>query len=104
MEKFGTIDYITLTNPIDAWPPKVLDRTEKHFGPVTMTTQSMTQLATAVPSMVKGSSLVGTFKIPNDYKYALVKFTGENLDCEDVDDILVDKIMRYMQAQQELVV
>ncbi len=86
MEKFGTIDYITLTNPIDAWPPKVLDRTEKHFGPVTMTTRSMTQLATAVPSMVKGSSLVGTFKIPNDYKYALVKFTGENLDCEDVDE------------------
>jgi len=52
MEKFGDINYITLTNPIDAFPPKVLDFVEKHFGP---------------------SSDEWSFTIPDDYKYALVK-------------------------------
>ena len=52
MDKFGDINYLTLTNPADAFPPKVLDSVEKHFG---------------------SSSEEWSFTIPNGYKYALVK-------------------------------
>ena len=37
-EKFKEVDYITLTNPVDAWPPEVLDSITKEFD--TMTLQS----------------------------------------------------------------
>ena len=85
LEKFGDIDYITLTNPIDAWPPKVLDTEEYTFGPVTLESKSATRL---VHSVLKGGEKhIGSFTIPKDYKYALVKFEGINLDSEDVDEL-----------------
>jgi len=89
IEKFGDIDYITITNPIDAWPPEVLDSEEFFLGPKTMTTMATTELMNALRG---GDDLVGTFKIPNDYKYALVKFKGINLNTENVDE-LGDNVM-----------
>ena len=76
LEKFGDIDYITITNPIDAWLPEVLDSEEWVFEDTfgTMATTELLQLITA------GNNELGTFKIPNDYKYALVKFKGINLN------------------------
>jgi hypothetical protein len=53
IEKFGDINYLTLTNPVDAYPPEVLNSTEIYFGE---------------------NSEDWSFTIPNDYKYALVKF------------------------------
>ncbi len=53
INKFGDINYLAVTNPIDACPPKVLDSEVKYFG--------------------SGSS-DWSFKIPNDYKYARIKF------------------------------
>ena len=85
-DKFGDINYITLTNPIDAWPPKVLDRKEFHFGPTTIPSSSSTQL---LQYMMGGArALEGwSFTIPEDYKYALVKFEGINLDSDEVDEL-----------------
>ncbi len=81
-EKFGEINYISITNPIDAWDPEVLDSVEFSFEK-TMTTSSTTELIKTVTN--QGSNLVGTFTIPEDYKYALVKFTGINMEVENVD-------------------
>jgi hypothetical protein len=70
-EKFGEVDYITLTNPVDAWPPKVLDSVEFNFA----------------DTVQKGVKATWKFTIPADYKYALVKFTGVNHNLEDVDSL-----------------
>jgi len=85
-QKFEKIYYITLTNPIDSWPPKVLDTKVYHFGPTKIPSSASTQLLKyffAGPRELEGWS----FTIPNDYKYALVKFEGINLDSEDVDEL-----------------
>ncbi len=84
-EKFGDIDYITLANPRDAWPPKVLDAVSFSFGPMTIPSGSSTRIGQAL--LKGGAYTLGTFKIPNDYKYALIKFEGINLDCENVDEL-----------------
>ena len=83
--KFGDIDYVTVTNPIDAWPPKVLDQEKFYFGPETLKSTASTYIGQA---LFDGSGeIIGTFTIPKDYKYALIKFTGYNLDYEDVDEL-----------------
>jgi len=83
-EKFGNIDYITITNPIDAWPPKVLASEKYILGPKEMSTKASTEL---IKSMTGGDSVIGEFTIPKDYKYALVKFKGINLNTENVDEL-----------------
>jgi len=76
MDKFGDINYLTLTNPADAFPPKVLDSVEKYFAP---------------------SSEEWSFTIPNGYKYALVKIEANTdepvsftigADLEDIHPVL----------------
>jgi len=83
-DKFGEIDYITLTNPVDAFPPEVLDSKEFSFGPITIPSGASTRLGQAL--LNSGWTTMGTFEIPDDYKYALIKFEGVNLDPEDVDN------------------
>ena len=85
MDKFGDIDYVTLTNPIDAWSPEVLDSEEFHIGPITLSSGATTQLVQAV--LKGGNTIIGSFTIPKDYKYALVKFDGINLNADDVDEL-----------------
>jgi hypothetical protein len=83
-EKFGDITYLTLTNPLDAWPPQVLESEEFKFGPETLPSTATTRIGQTLTNM--GSELLGTFTIPKDYKYALIKFEGINLDADDVDE------------------
>jgi len=83
-EQFGQIEYVSLTNPLDAWPPEVLDRKTWTLGPTTMTTSATTEL---IQSMSGQDTTLGTFTIPDDYKYALVKFRGINLHTDNVDDL-----------------
>jgi len=83
-DKFGGISYLTITNPKDAWPPKVLASVNFTVGPKTMKTGSTTELVT---TLLGGNRTVGTFTIPEDYKYALVKFKGINLNSEDIGDL-----------------
>ena len=81
LEKFGEIDYVTIANPVDAWPPEVLDSVHYSYGPVTVGTGATTMF---VKQLTGGSKPLGDFTIPKDYKYALVKFEGINLHPEDV--------------------
>jgi len=88
-EKFKQeIDYITITNPVDAWSPNVLNSTSFSFGPKTIPSGASTFLGQALGQAITGGGdqVLGTFTIPKDYKYALIKFEGINLDYENVDD------------------
>jgi hypothetical protein len=82
------VDYITLINPVDAWPPMVLDSEEFTFGPTKIESSSMSQLVGTLFSSLTGKgSVTWSFTIPKDYKYALLKFEGINHDAEDCDDM-----------------
>jgi len=90
-EKFGNINYVTLTNPVDAWPPKVVENStvEYDFAPITIKSQSQDKLSYTALGMITGGTTAvwPSFKIPDDYKYALVKFEGVNHDIDDVDTL-----------------
>ena len=82
------VDYITLTNPVDAWPPEVLGSVEFNFGPEKIKTSSMSQLVGALLGMATGKgSVKWSYTIPTDYKYALIKFEGINHDAENCYDM-----------------
>ncbi|HUS98734.1 MAG TPA: C25 family cysteine peptidase [Candidatus Thermoplasmatota archaeon] len=82
------VDYITLTNPVDAWPPMVLDSQEFTFGPTKIKSGSMSQLVSTALGLLSGKgSVTWSFTIPKDYKYALIKFEGINHDAENCDDM-----------------
>jgi hypothetical protein len=91
-EKFGDINYITLANPRDAWLPEVLNET------VVLSESGILKGGNGLPSHILGYLLnkqtVFSFKIPEDYKYALVKLDVRNLEDpryieEFGDDIVV---------------
>ncbi len=84
LEKFGKVDYITLTNPIDALPPKVLDSITVTMGPKTIKSKASTRLLQAIQNTQPIK--IGDFTIPDDYKYALIKFEGYNLNIDEVED------------------
>lgn len=89
-EKFGEVNYITVTNPIDAREPEVLDKTAVSFkGRVTGGSILPSQIGSIIRNIasIAGTHL-GTFTIPDDYKYALVKFDGraEYKDPENPDE------------------
>ena len=92
-ERFGKVDYITMTNPLDAWPPRVLDR--KFYSSAILelsTSAGATQLIPWLTGMLaRKSQGVFEFEIPADYKYALVKIEVINLDHEGVD-LFGDKV------------
>jgi hypothetical protein len=86
-EKFGELDYITVTNPIDAWAPKVLDSEEFNFGPETVKSSSMNR-----GSLIRfvldffTAKVRWEFTIPDDYKYALIEFEGINHEIGGVEE------------------
>jgi len=88
-EKFGDVDYVTLTNPIDIHMPEVLDSVSWSFGPTKVSTFSTMQLVASIKTLIKSKGALdfelGSITIPDDYKYALVKFEGVNLNPEDID-------------------
>jgi hypothetical protein len=83
-EKLGErIEYITIANPVDAWPPEVIDSVEHNFGPVTLQTGATTEIVKALTGGAGG--VIGEFTIPDNYTYALIKFTGINLNIENIE-------------------
>ena len=81
-KKFGDINYLTLTNPADAYTPEVLDSTEKYFGE---------------------KSEDWSFTIPKDYTYALVKIES-NADMPISFTIGADlKDIHPVLQQQEMI-
>ncbi|MEA2054378.1 MAG: C25 family cysteine peptidase [Candidatus Thermoplasmatota archaeon] len=85
-EKFGEVKYITITNPMDATMPKVLNRTTYHFSG---TLGSVAILPSTLISTAKGFLQPGyhNFTIPDGYKYAHVKIDLVNLNSQDVEDL-----------------
>lgn len=86
-EKFGEIKYITLANPIDAYPPEVIDTKEYFFGPEVITSTSMNR--DNMLSFIMhyfNAKVVWEFTIPDDYKYALVELVGYNHELDGVDE------------------
>lgn len=79
MQKFGDIGYITLTNPMDAWPPKILK------NETILSESGVLKSTVMLPSNVINGIITGvnpttySFTIPDDYKYALVKMNFRNL-------------------------
>ncbi len=94
--RFGSTNYLVLTNPLDAYPPRVLAQVNMTIGPKTMKTTSTTMLLSTVGGMLKGNNLtLGSFPIPQDYKYALVKFKGINMNPENAD-LLGDNVIFFV--------
>ena len=84
-QKFGKINYITITNPIDIYTPKVLDSVVTSIGPVKRLSKSTMQMNDMTKAVKYNKDPIGEFTIPTDYKYALIKFKGINYGVEDVD-------------------
>jgi len=86
-EKFGDLDYITMANPIDAYPPEVLASEEHYFGPefVTSTTMNRDNMLKFVLHYFT-AKITWEFTIPDDYKYALVELVGYNHELDGVDE------------------
>jgi len=80
-EKFKQdVDYITLTNPRDAYPPKVLNSTTKYFDG---TIQSANSLPSNFLGVFKPTRHV--FEIPIEFKYARVAL--EIINDEPGEDV-----------------
>jgi len=85
-EKFGELDYITLANPIDAYPPEVLDVKEYSLGPDTVESTSTNRDSLLKYTMnFFSAKAVWEFEIPDDYKYALIEVEGFNHELDGVD-------------------
>jgi len=86
-EKFGEVNYITMTNPLDAWRPKVLDKVFYSSPVMEIKSSVSTQLVQmAVGALLQSTIARFNFTIPEDYKYALVKVEVVNLNPEGIDD------------------
>lgn len=80
--KFGDVEYVSITNPRDAWSPEVLNITELYFdGRLTSGTLLPSQFVRAL----QGQQKIVRFSIPEDYKYAKVEIEFKNL--EDPENI-----------------
>lgn len=91
--KFKTVDpsfkinYITLANPIDAWPPKVIgEPVVETLEPTTVKSVSMNRQNTIKYTLdFLTATTEKTFKIPEDFKYALIEIDGYNHELDGVD-------------------
>jgi len=77
-EKFDDVNYITITNPRDAWPPEVLDKEILISDSGTL--KGGNALPSGILKYLTGGKKAFSFVIPDDYKYALVKLEFKNLE------------------------
>ena len=100
-QKLGErIEYITIANPVDAWPPEVIDSVEYNLGPVTAKTSATSEIVKSLIGGGANGKIVGEFTIPKNYTYALVKFTGINLNTEDIE-LLGDNVVFNVGIKDE---
>ena len=98
LEKFKSkdkeydIDYITITNPRDAFLPEVLEvnSTQQDSG----TLKNSNAFPSHVLDVIKGADTKSfTFKIPDDYEYARVKFHFKSLEDPENIEKFADNVM-----------
>ncbi|HDO19454.1 MAG TPA: hypothetical protein ENG74_01875 [Thermoplasmatales archaeon] len=94
--KFGDINYITLTNPRDAWPPQILNKTYYSFeGILKSDTTFPSQIIGTLLRQKMGKKTTHRFTIPEDYKYALIKIDFTNLEDPRYVEDFGDKVNIY---------
>jgi hypothetical protein len=93
-KKFSKIDYITVANPRDSYPPEVLNETEVVYEKGVLTSSSSVfpdHFLNSITTM--GNPVTHTFTIPEDYKYALVKLDVKNLEDPEHVEKFGDNIL-----------
>lgn len=88
-EKFGSVEYITLTNPMDIAKAEVLDTETHHFeGTLTSNSFTPTNFVNMMIGMLRGIPFLDqvTFEVPEDYKYARITLYAHNDVDEDVEE------------------
>jgi hypothetical protein len=88
-KKFGGVEYVTISNPLDVTDATVLD--EVHFEFEDKTPSTVILPAQWINALIKGSSKSHTFTVP-DYKYARIKIDLVNKNSEHVSE-LGDEVM-----------
>lgn len=80
-DKFGEVDYITITNPIDIHKPKVMEsKTFEFDGSIQGFSLAPSQMSNTLRNIGKAlgaaGTKLGTIRIPDEWKYTLMKFDG----------------------------
>jgi len=100
------VNYITLTNPMDAYPPKILKEgtnngVVEHSFSGTITPSNL--LPSTITKMLKKGEPI-EFSIPEDYKYARVIFElisqepAENIELFGDNMVLTNKLTGYISS------
>lgn len=92
-KRFGTVDYITISNPLDITKVNVLNTKYYEFEGTTSSTVILP--AQTISSLINGKTKSHTFNVP-DYKYARIKVDLINENPEYVSE-LGDEIMLLLK-------
>ncbi len=88
-KRFGGVNYVTISNPLDTTDAIVIDKVRFEFEDKTSSTVLLP--AQTINTLIKGSSKSHTFTVPS-YKYARIKIDLVNKDSEHVSE-LGDEVM-----------
>ena len=88
-KRFGEVDYVTISNPLDITSVTVLNKVHYEFENETPSTVILP--AQSINALIKGFSKSHTFTVP-DYKYARIKIDLVNKNSEYVSE-LGDELM-----------
>ena len=100
-ERFGKIDYVTITNPLDITSVNVLNETVYEFENETASTCVLP--AQTINAIFKGFFKFHNFSVP-DYKYARLKIDLINKNSEYVSELGDDMILLVYNPDEEVYV
>ena len=101
-DRFGGVDYITITNPLDVTSVNVLNVTSYEFENTTASVDILP--AQTVNLVLSGLFSLNSFVIPEDYKYARLKIDLINENSEHVSELGDDLIMLIYNPDDEVYV
>ncbi|HEC76301.1 MAG TPA: hypothetical protein ENI33_03440 [Thermoplasmatales archaeon] len=104
--KFGDIDYVTITNPLDVTNVNVLNETYYEFQNVTasadiLPAQLLNIIFGGIAGLNDGLFGINKFVIPEDYKYARLSIDLINDNSEYVSELGDDLIMLIYSPDDE---
>ena len=89
-EKFGDVEYITLSNPLDITDPVVVEEKTYDFeGTVSSMSFTPSHMVNLLVGSITGSAPMlkyHSFDVPDDYKYARITIDLVSLVDEDVEE------------------
>ncbi len=105
-DKFGAIDYVTMTNPLDVTSVEVLNETSYEFQNVTA---SINWLPIQVANVALGGLLglhegmfgINSFDVPEEYEYARLVIDLINDDSEYVSELGDDLLLLVYSPDEE---